>query len=249
MTSSIPVLTFHAIDDLPSVISISPHVFRRGIAKLHRHGYQTLELVEAANIIRRGDFFTQRSFVITFDDGYQSVYENAFPVLQRHGMSATVFLTVADKPGANSSDRLPPLENRTMLSWDEIHEMQRCGISFGAHTLTHQDLTRLAAHQMETEIYRSKAIIEDALGTAVSYFAYPYGQFDHRTRAFVQQHFVCACSDSLGLINARSDLFAMKRVDAYYLRTERLFGIMLSSLFPWYIWARSLLRRVRRFLR
>ena len=249
MTTSIPVLTFHAIEEHTSVISVSPQVFSHGIGRLHQHGYQTVSLLKAADIIRRGKSFAERSIVITFDDGYQSVYNNALPVLQRHGMSATVFLTVGMNKDTDLGGRLPPLGDRTMLSWDEIHEMHDSGITFGAHTMTHQDLTRLTNRQLEDEIFSSKVIIEDALGIPVLCFAYPYGRHDSRSRAFVQKHFACACSDRLGLIDAGSDLFAMDRVDAYYLRTERLFGIMLSRFFPEYIWARSLLRRVRRVLR
>jgi peptidoglycan/xylan/chitin deacetylase (PgdA/CDA1 family) len=249
MATSIPVLTFHAIEEHSSVISISPHVFRNGLARLHEHGYQTLSLLDAVDIIRCGKSFPDRSMVVTFDDGYHSVYENAFPVLQQYGMSATVFLTVGNKQGSKIGDRLPSLEDRPMLSWDEIREMHRYGITFGAHTLTHLDLTRLAGHELEREIYGSKEIIEASAGFAISCFAYPYGRYNHHCRAMVQQHFKCACSDRLGLINAGSDLFALERVDAYYLRTERLFGIIPSRYFPWYIRALSIPRRVRRILR
>ena len=114
--------------------------------------------------------------------------------------------------------------------------------------MTHQDLTRLTNRQLEDEIFSSKVIIEDALGIPVLCFAYPYGRHDNRSRAFVQKHFSCACSDRLGLIDAGSDLFAIERVDAYYLRTERLFGIMLSRFFSWYIRACNFPRRLRRIL-
>jgi peptidoglycan/xylan/chitin deacetylase (PgdA/CDA1 family) len=248
MKTAIPVLTFHAIEECSSVISVSPHVFLRGIARLHQHGYQTLSLLNAADFIRCGQHFPERSMVITFDDGYQSVYENAFPVLQRYGMSATVFLTVGMNKNTNVGDRLLPLENRTMLSWDEIREMHRYGIDFGAHTLTHPDLTRLADPQLESEIYDSKVIIENALGTHVSSFAYPYGRYNHRCRTIAQQHFACACSDRLGLVNIHSDIFSLKRVDAYYLRTDRLFRLMLTWFFPLYLRARNLPRRLRRTL-
>ena len=249
MTTSIPVLTFHAIEELPSVTSISPQVFQRGLDRLHRHGYQTLGLVEAADIIRKGESFPPRSFVITFDDGYRSVYDHALPVLQTCGMSATVFLTVGKNEVPKSGGRLPTVGGRVMLSWDEICEMHRSGINFGAHTMTHPDLTRLEDHELQTEIYGSKTIIEDALDTPVSCFAYPFGRYDRHSRDFVQQYFDCACSDRLGLTYAGSDLFALERVDAYYLRTERLFGLMLTKFFPWYSRARSLLRRARRILR
>jgi peptidoglycan/xylan/chitin deacetylase (PgdA/CDA1 family) len=126
--------------------------------------------------------------------------------------------------------------------------MQRWGIEFGAHTCTHPDLTCTPFDRVKKEIYDSKAIIEDVLGTPVSCFAYPYGRYNHQVRNIVQEHFSCACSDKLGLINKCSDLFAFERVDAYYLRTDRLFQIMLTRLFPWYVLARSIPRRIRRAL-
>lgn len=163
-------------------------------------------------------------------------------------MSATVYLT----PGANgttdSADRLAPLDGRGMLSWREIREMHRAGIVFGAHTLTHPDLTRLPLSAMEVEVLRSKAIIEEALGTSVDCFAYPLGRYDERSRDLVRRYFACACSNRLGLITTGSDVYALKRVDAYYLRRGWGFDLMLTPLFPWYIRARAVPRGVRRAL-
>ena len=92
----------------------------------------------------------------------------------------------------------------------------------------------------------SKAIIEDALGAPVACFAYPYGRFDDRSREIAQENFACACSDRLGLVAVNSDPYALERVDAYYIRSELLFGLLLKRTFPWYIWVRSVLRRTRR---
>ncbi|UCC65309.1 MAG: polysaccharide deacetylase family protein [Anaerolineae bacterium] len=241
-----PILTFHDIDEDRSVISISPGVFRRGIARLHDRGYQTLSLLEAVDYLRRGASFPDRSLVITFDDGYQTVYDEAFPVLQRYGLSATVFLTVGEKGPGRPSDRLPSLEGRSMLTWRQIREMHRWGINFGAHTLTHPDLARLPFDRVEAEVCDSKAIIEDALGAPVACFAYPCGRYDRRSREVVQQYFACACSDKLGLITAGSDPYALERVDTYYLRSDQLFDVMLTRRFPWYIRARRIPRRIRR---
>ena len=246
MPDSLPILTFHSLDDRSSVISFSPRVFLRGMARLYESGYQTLSLLEAVDYLRRDAPFPGRSFVITFDDGYQTVYDEAFPVLQRYGMSATVFLTVGEKGAVQPGNRLPSLEGRSMLAWHEIQEMQRWGIEFGAHTLTHPNLTRLPRDQIEAEVCGSKVIIEDALSTPVSCFTYPDGHYDRRSCEIVRQHFACACSVKLGLITARSDLYTLERVDAYYLRTDRLFDVMLTRLFPWYIRVRSIPRRIRR---
>jgi peptidoglycan/xylan/chitin deacetylase (PgdA/CDA1 family) len=246
MASSFPILTFHAVDDRPSIIAFPPRLFERGMARLHDHGYRTLTLLELVKCLQRGDSFPERSFAITFDDGYQSVYDHAFPTLLRYGFSATVFLTVGENGNRMASDRLPSMCERSMLSWHEIREMHRSGISFGAHTLTHPDLTRLPLERLKAEIYDSKAIIEDALSVEVLCFAYPYGRYDHRCVESVRNHFLCACSDKLALTTGRSDPLALERVDAYYLRTERLFDITVTALFPWYIRARSIPRVIRR---
>jgi peptidoglycan/xylan/chitin deacetylase (PgdA/CDA1 family) len=220
------------------------------MARLQESEYRSLDLAEAVEYVRRGAPFPDRSVVITFDDGYQTVYEKAFPVLQRHGMSATVFLTVGGKGKAtNSGDRLPSLEGRPMLSWGEIRELQRHGIVFGAHTCTHPDLTRLGADQVEEEVRDSKAVIEDALGLPVTCFAYPFGRYDRTSREAARRYFDSACSDRLGQITAGSDVYALERVESYYLRTERLFALTVSRLFPWYLEARRLPREARRAVR
>jgi hypothetical protein len=133
-----------------------------------------------------------------------------------------------------------------MLSWGEIREMQRWGVGFGAHTLTHPDLTRLPIDRIKAEVYASKAMIEDTLSAPVPCFAYPYGRYDDRSRNVVREHFACACSDKLGLVTTGSDLHALERVDAYYLRTDRLFAVMRTKLFPRYIQARTFFRWLRR---
>ena len=233
---------FHTIDDRDSAISFPPQVFQRAIGKLHDFGYQTLNLLETWKGLRQGTEFPKRALIITFDDGYETVYKEAFPVLQRYGMSATVFLTVGDQKTGNG--RLPSLEGRSMLSWSEIREMQRGRIDFGAHTLTHPDLTRLSTQLAKSEICDSKMIIEDMLSAQVDTFAYPFGRYDERCREIVRQNFIVGCSDELGLVRASSDPYALERVDASYLRKDRLFNIMLTRLFPWYIWARGFPRRI-----
>ena len=249
MPLSLPVLTFHDIDPSRSVISFPPEIFDRGMAKLQASGYQTLSLVEISDLLRKNEPFPARSIAITFDDGYSSVYEEAFPVLARYGMSATVFLTVGNPNATNLNGNLPSLEGRSMLSWRSIREMLKHGIDFGAHTLTHPDLSHLPLTRTKQEIIISKDIIENALGASVSSFAYPYGRYNKSIREIVKQHFTCACSDKLGLITKGSDLYTLERIDAYYLRTYKLFDLTRTRLLPWYVRARSVPRYARRIFK
>jgi peptidoglycan/xylan/chitin deacetylase (PgdA/CDA1 family) len=246
MASCFPILTFHSVDERPSVISFAPRLFQLCLARLKESGYRTLGLPEVVDCLQQRIPFPARCFAITFDDGYRSVYDEAFPVLQRYGFSGTVFLTVGKNSNGIQPQRLPAMSDRSMLSWREIKEMHRSGIAFGGHTLTHPDLSLLDNGRIEAEVVGGKAVIEDALGSPVTSFAYPFGCYDARCREIVKQHFTCACSDRLGLVRRTSDPYAMERVDTYYLRHEKLLATIQTVLFPLYIRARSVPRQLRR---
>lgn len=239
-----PILTFHAIDDRRSVISFSPAIFNRAMTKLHAAGYRTLPLLEAAALISRREALPERTFAITFDDGYRSVYDHAVPILRQFGMTATVFLTVGKRRLVDLASRLE-LNARPMLSWREIIEMQDSGITFGAHTLTHPDLAVLHSDKAEEEICQSKAIIEDMLGTPVRSFAYPFGSYSSSTVEIVRRCFDCACSANLGYISGQSDVFTLERLDAYYIHSDRFVDLMLTPIFSPYIEIRAQLRRFK----
>ena len=245
----LPILTFHDIDDRSSVISVSPDVFRFSMRRLTKEGYKTIPLSRIVECIRKAEPFPDRAMSITFDDGYRSVYEKALPVLREYGMTATVFLTTGGGENQGLQERLPSLGGREMMRWPEIREIEREGIDFGAHTLTHPDLTRLPLKRVHAEVCDSKSRIEDALGCAATAFAYPFGHHNRRVREIVQAHYSCACSARLGVVRRGSDPFALERVDMYYFRTERLFRIMLTRGFLPYVRLRNIPRQVRSSLR
>jgi peptidoglycan/xylan/chitin deacetylase (PgdA/CDA1 family) len=123
--------------------------------------------------------------VITFDDGYLDTYSNAFPVLQRYGLTATVFI-VSGCVGATSDSWGPPTPV-PLLTWSQIDEMSRHGISFQSHTRTHPDLTRCGDAVALSELAGSRAEIEDHVGRAVDALAYPFGRFDSRVLRLAEQ--------------------------------------------------------------
>jgi hypothetical protein len=196
--------------------------------------------------LRTGAPFPAKTFVITIDDGYESVYRQAFPILVEHGMTATVFVTTGDRPGRDPSDRLPPLEGQPMVSWSELGEMIAAGFSVGAHTLTHPDLTRLPASRAEPEIVSAKEILEDRLGVSVRSFAYPHGRYDRQARELAAEHYSCACSDRLGLLTRDSDLHALERVEMYYFSRPWVFNLLTTPLLPAYLALRAVPRNARR---
>jgi peptidoglycan/xylan/chitin deacetylase (PgdA/CDA1 family) len=245
MALRLPILTFHDIDERPSVISISPDVFQRIMKRLTEAGYVSISLSKIAECVGKAQPFPDRALGITFDDGFRSVYDKAFPVLQEYGMSATVFLTVGAGTNGSAQDRLPSYIGREMLRWPEIREMARGGIDFGGHTQTHPDLTRLPMDRAHEEICAGKSVIEDVLGSPVTAFAYPFGYHDARIREIVRKYYACACSGRLGMARTTSDPFALERVDMYYFRKERLFRVMGTRSFPLYVRLLSVPRQLR----
>lgn len=241
---TLPILTFHALDSRKSVLSFSPPLFRDAIQQLVEAGRESVALSEVARCLNGGEALPERSFALTFDDGYRSVYEHALPLLVEHKIAATVFPLISDPRW--DADLLQVTEGRPILSWSEIREMHAAGIEFGAHTLTHPHLPNLPAKEIEREMRESKDVIEQHIGGKVSAFAYPFGAQDAICRGLAAQHFACACSDRLGLVNPKTDRYALERIDTFYFRTPRKLSLLFGGLFDPYLKALSLPRNIRR---
>jgi peptidoglycan/xylan/chitin deacetylase (PgdA/CDA1 family) len=115
--------------------------------------------------------------VLTFDDGFRDFFINAFPILQRHGFSATVYLPTAfigDDRSVISNVEGRTFKARECLTWSEVAELHQAGIEFGSHTVHHPRLVDLEWPEIENELLESKREIEEHLGVAACAFAYPY---------------------------------------------------------------------------
>jgi peptidoglycan/xylan/chitin deacetylase (PgdA/CDA1 family) len=126
-----------------------------------------------------------RSVAITFDDGYESVYTDAFPEICGRGLVATVFPVVgAVGGGANWAwDVRLSLRPFSHLSWQQVDELARHGFEVGSHTMSHRDLTRLADRDLKKELAVSKKRLEDRTGRGVTAIAYPFGRTNRRVVA------------------------------------------------------------------
>jgi peptidoglycan/xylan/chitin deacetylase (PgdA/CDA1 family) len=139
------------------------------------------------------------SVLLTFDDGYQSIAENALPRLAERGWSAIVFLIAAWVGKSDDWDVRLLGRRRRMMEWSEIKERAAAGIEFGSHSLSHCDLTIASKSRLERELADSKAIIEDQLGQPVRHFAYPFGRQNQRVRvAAARAGYECAFATGRG---------------------------------------------------
>jgi peptidoglycan/xylan/chitin deacetylase (PgdA/CDA1 family) len=244
-TRAAAVLTYHSLDEDGSVLSTAPRLFAEQLALLDEAGIAVVPLRDLGRGPSGPESGTPR-VSIAFDDGFLSVYEHAFPLLQRHGFPATVFL-VTDYCGKTNAWPSQPrnVVRRPLLGWANVREMTGAGVVVGSHTRTHPDLRRLAPRELEAELVGSKQAIEDALGRPVDTFAYPYGAYDDAVRSVAQTHFQFACTTRLGYVGPKSDPLALPRLDVYYLRRRGLFRRLFSRELSLYLWLRQVGRDLR----
>lgn len=159
---------------------IAPQRFHRLMRWFHRAGYKTASLAQWL-----ADEVPEKHVLLTFDDGYDDLYENLMPLVTEHQYKPLIFL-VADRIGeSNLWDQASGLRTRRLLTLDQIREMQRAGVDFGSHTMTHPWLPDVSDAQLHREVRDSKHRLEDMLGVEITSFAYPYGGVDMRVRSAV----------------------------------------------------------------
>jgi peptidoglycan/xylan/chitin deacetylase (PgdA/CDA1 family) len=222
---------YHSVDDSGSVISVSPSVFRRHMDWLHDQSFNVVPLSQLTRCLADGLPLPERSAVITFDDGFESVYGGAFPIMARYGFSASVFLVTDFCGKDNDWPGQPAIVPRLpLLNWSQVQEMARFNIEFGSHTLTHPRLDLISPADAENEIVNSRREIEHRLGQRSALFAYPYGKASTVADAAVRRHYDAAVGTRLRLANMSSDIYAIERLDAYYLQRQQLFALLGG---PW----------------
>ena len=232
----IPILMYHALDERRSAISIPPAVFEWQMLALYEGGFQVIPLSRLVHCLRNGSSLPDKAVVITFDDGLESVYTSAFPILERFACPATIFL-VADYCGKWSDWPSQPASapRFPLMTWSQICEMDSHGIEFGGHTFSHPRLDQVPPEGLEHEIVESKSSIEGRLGHSIELFAYPYGRYNEASDSIVRQVYSGACTTRLALAGPESDPLALERVDAYYVQTPLLFRRLSSPMTSMYL--------------
>ncbi|MEM8862001.1 MAG: polysaccharide deacetylase family protein [Chloroflexota bacterium] len=170
------ILLYHQITsrvdpDDPFCLSVTPENFAAQMSFLAENGYTCVSLTEAVKLRQNGRN-PRKTFAITFDDGYLDNFEVAFPIMQQHGFTATIF-TITDFVGRTV--QWPHQQEVPFMTWDQMQTMTNEGFSFGAHTQSHPNLHEISLADAEYEICMSKQILEQHLERPIEFLAYPGG--------------------------------------------------------------------------
>jgi peptidoglycan/xylan/chitin deacetylase (PgdA/CDA1 family) len=180
---NIPILMYHSIMDNHDK-SVSINSFELQMKLMRKMGYQTINFSDLNKNI------TKKKFIITFDDGYENLITNAFPILKKLEFSATCFVVTNMLNKYNVWD-----ENRSdykkmkLMNIDQIYEWVSNGFEIGSHTKDHLNLTSLDINKKKEQIIDSKNFINQSLGIKITSFAYPFGSFDDETIKIVQENY------------------------------------------------------------
>lgn len=243
---TIPVITYHAIGEAASPLFTPPARFEATLAHLAEAGYRTVSLQRVLGWLRSGAAFPAKTVVLAFDDGYRSVYGEAWPRLAAYGFTATVFLVTGYCGRDNRWPGQPAHAPRLpLLSWAEADKLTNAGWELGAHTCTHPPLPLVDAARVEQEVAESQAAIQARTGQAAAVFAYPYGARNAAVEAIVAQHCAGAVSTDMGLVTATGHPYRLARIDAYYWRPQAITAVN-SPVFRGYLRLRDALRKLRR---
>lgn len=173
-----PVLMYHSVgEDGPAALAdwrITPEAFEQQLVFLRRRGYRSVGMDEWDAARRGGGALSGRPVLITFDDGYRDFAETAWPILQRNGFGAHVFL-VAGRVGGTANWDAFHGDPAPLMDWSAIARLAEEGVTFGSHLMTHRPLDRLRFDEAQEELRRSRELIEAHVGAAITSLAPPYG--------------------------------------------------------------------------
>ncbi len=170
---TVPILCYHRLGPGNAKMVVSPASFEAQMAWLVRNGYRVVRMADLAGFLAGHKALPARAVVISFDDGYESVYRYAFPVLKKYRLPATVFVYTDFLGGGDA------------LTWAQLQEMQASGlIDVQSHSKSHRNLVERRAGEsderyranLDAEMRVPRELLERRLPPLkVRYLAYPFG--------------------------------------------------------------------------
>ncbi|WP_025270744.1 polysaccharide deacetylase family protein [Hippea sp. KM1] len=205
------ILIYHKIGDnrTPST-NVSKQLFIRQMEYLKQNNYTVMPLRELVYLIKEGKKLSQRCVVLTFDDGYRSVYENAFPTLKKLHFAATVFL-----PTEAIEKHYPDY-----MSIKQIKEMMQYNIDFQSHSHSHPRFTNPPstiphsryADWIAEDIKKSINFFIKEFGYKPYAFAIPYGDYNKTVIDVARRlGFEAILTQDATAIGAKTPLWLMPR--------------------------------------
>lgn len=217
------ILQYHHVSETtPPSTSLAPDTFITHLDLITELGFDVQPLDKVLAHIKSNTPFQQKTLAITFDDGYDSIYQAAYPALKARQWPFTVFISpqAIDKKHGDT------------MTWEQLKEMEQHGAIIANHSFEHLHLLQRInneddaqwAQRITNDITQAQLRLEEAMGPRLKLFAYPYGEFDEALKGILKEEGYIAFSQQSGGINSSNDLQALPRFPAsgIYANTKTL---------------------------
>jgi len=241
---NLPILMYHHIQAESLVLSrlaVSLRSFKRQISWLNQKGYESISLKRLGSFLQGQDTLPKKPVIITFDDGYQSVWDHAKPVLDQSGFTATVFLVLQAIGKRNIWDLQKSVPILPCLDETTCRRLLDDGWEIGSHGLNHLALPELATQALNEELTVSKISLEQLFDCRIIAFCYPHGAWNKRVQEHVKRAgYLVACATSTKSASVTDDPLALRRVKVKGSDKLRDFKRKVSN---WYLTYRAWRKR------
>lgn len=168
MKNRLTIIYYHEVVSTGEGFSyqkIEKDKFEKEMEYIQKKGYKTLFFSELEEPL------PEKAIIVSFDDGFRSVYENAYPIMKKHGIKGNVYLPT--KYIGNDSK---------FMSWEMISELHESDMfEFAGHTHNHVDIRTLTRKEFAEEIEKSNMLMKEKLGYIPKAFCMPFGVFDKKS--------------------------------------------------------------------
>ncbi|MGJ8679793.1 polysaccharide deacetylase family protein [Paraglaciecola sp.] len=205
--NAVIVVYHHVSEDTPKSTSVSPTVFAQHMQYLADH-HTVLPLNTVIEKLSNQQPLPDKAVAITFDDGYKNIYQNAHPIMQKHGFPYTIFVNPALIGNQNYQ-----------LDWQQVKQMAKQNVSFANHGNAHlHSLHKLKSEDEQTwlnrvtvNVIKAEELLSSKLGYSLKYFAYPYGEFNQALKKNLTKLGYTGFAQHSGAIASYSDFSALPR--------------------------------------
>ncbi len=156
--------------------SVAPNEFAAQLDYFQQRGFHTITFKQLVEFFDDGAPLPTNPILLTFDDGWIDSYTVAFPELKKRGMVGNFFVPT----------QYLDVGGELLIDWEQAIEMDRAGMEFGGHTISHEDLTKITLEQMRRQLSDAKFTMEEKLGHPTYALSYPFGAFNPKVVAETQ---------------------------------------------------------------
>jgi len=179
---TIPIIALHGIEpEAVGKYEISTDAFDAMLRLLKTHGYETITLKDLYDFKTANKVLPEKPVILTSDDGYESLYKHAYPMLLKYDYRMSLFISTG-YIGSSQQDRMmnefdfqyEDIPRRNMMIWPEILEMANNGFEIGSHGVYHMEYASLEFEEVRASLISSKQVIEDNIQRNCLFFAWPH---------------------------------------------------------------------------